>query len=210
MGSGTSGHLAHLQKHHSAEWTHILEAGEVKTSVTMIADALSAKRDLSVPALGGKERDELHRLVALWISKCGRPQLIVEDAELRTLLSRILELCRARLRYTLPCADTVGSQLKLLGSEGKVLGRDFILRLLNSGVKPSITGDLWSEGGMGLFGIYAHGITDSWDVMEKALIGLVACEKERHTADNIKKWTTEALLGIGLSPDELLQAEVDE
>ena len=70
--------------------------------MTMIADALSAKRDLSVPALGGKERDELHRLVALWISKCGRPQLIVEDAELRTLLSRILELCRARLRYTLP------------------------------------------------------------------------------------------------------------
>ena len=46
--------------------------------------------------------------------------------------------------------------------------------------------------------------------MEKALIGLVACEKERHTADNIKKWTTEALLGIGLSPDELLHAEVDE
>ena len=56
---------------------------------------------------------------------------------------------------------------------------------MKSGVKPSITGDLWSEGGMGLFGIYAHGITDSW-VMEKALIGLVACEKERHTADNIK------------------------
>ena len=76
--------------------------------------------------LPGKERDELHRLVALWISKCWRPQVIVEDAELRTLLSRILELCRARLRYTLPCADTVGSQLKLLGSEGKVLARDFI------------------------------------------------------------------------------------
>ena len=112
--------------------------------------------------LPGKERDELHRhrLVALWISKCGRPQVTVEDAELRTLLSRILELCRARLRYTLPCAETVGSQLKLLGSEGKVLARDFILRLLKSGVKPSITGDLWSEGGMGLFGIYAHGITD--------------------------------------------------
>ena len=29
--------------------------------------------------------------------------------------------------------------------------------------------------GMSLFGIFAHGITESW-IMEKALIGLVACE----------------------------------
>ena len=56
-------------------------------------------------------------------------------------------------------------------------------RLLKSGVKPSISGDLWSENGMGLFGIYAHGFTETW-VMEKALIGLVACETKRHNADN--------------------------
>ena len=30
--------------------------------------------------------------------------------------------------------------------EGKALGRDFIVRLIKSGVKPSISGDLWSEG----------------------------------------------------------------
>ena len=41
--------------------------------------------------------------------------------------------------------------------------------------QPSISGDLWSDNGMGLFGIYAHGITETW-VMEKALIGLVACD----------------------------------
>ena len=77
-------------------------------------------------------------------------------------------------------------------------GRDFLVRLIKSGVKPSISGDLWSDSGMGLFGIFAHGITDTW-VMEKALIGLVACEKERHTADNITRWTTEALEAIGLT-----------
>ena len=72
---------------------------------------------------------------------------------------------------------------------------------------------------MGLFGIFAHGITETWK-MEKALIGLVACASEvrrassdhrvctiactylvllvipccdaraqRHTSDNIVKWT---------------------
>ena len=65
----------------------------------------------------------------------------------------------------------------MLGLEGKALGRDFVVRLLKSGVRPSISGDLWSEGGMGLFGIYAHGITETF-VMEKALIGLVACSDE--------------------------------
>ena len=57
---------------------------------------------------------------------------------------------------------------------------------------------------MGLLGIYAHGITETW-VMEKALIGLVACEKERHTAENIKKWTDQALVDIGLTPVLLQQ-----
>ena len=55
----------------------------------------------------------------------------------------------------------------------------------------------------GLFGIYAHGITETW-VMEKALIGLVACESERHTAPNIKKWTEEALKDMGLTTAQLV------
>ena len=104
----------------------------------------------------------------------------------------------------LPCRETVKTHLSLLGAEGKALGRDFIVRLIKSGVKPTISGDLWSDGGMGLFGIYAHGISESW-VMEKALIGLVACETERHTAENITKWTKDALLGIGLKAGDLLK-----
>ena len=68
----------------------------------MINDALAAKIDVSKPALGEKETAELNRLVALWVAKCGRPKLIVEDKELNTLVARMLELCKARLRYSLP------------------------------------------------------------------------------------------------------------
>ena len=52
------------------------------------------------------------------------------------------------------------------------------LRRQGCSVKVSISGDLWSDNGMGLFGIYALGITETWAV-EKALIGLVACESDR-------------------------------
>ena len=48
----------------------------------------------------------------------------------------------------------------------------------------------------------ARGITGTW-VMEKALIGLVACESESHTAANISKWTKEALEQIGLTKEGL-------
>ena len=202
-GTGTSGHRGHLLSEHAEEWKHIQATGQVKTTVEMIAAAFAAKTDETKPAVGQEESAELNRLVALWITKCGRPQAIVEDAELRTLLARILELCKSRLRYELPNRKTVRNEISLLGHEGKALGRDFLVRLIKSGVKPSISGDLWSEGGMGLFGIFAHGITETW-VMEKALIGLVACEKERHTAINITKWTDEALAAIGLSAEGLL------
>ena len=92
--------------------------------------------------------------------------MIVEDKQLQNLRSRILELCRARLRYELPCRNTVGNDITLLGKEGKVIARDFLVRLIKSGVKPTISVALWSEGDMGLFGIYAHGITETW-VLEK-------------------------------------------
>ena len=40
---------------------------------------------------------------------------IVADAELRTLLARILELCKARLRYMyeLPCEETINTKLSI-------------------------------------------------------------------------------------------------
>ena len=68
--------------------------------------------------------------------------MIVEDKQLQNLRSRILELCRARLRYELPCRNTVGNDITLLGKEGKVIARDFLVRLIKSGVKPTISVDL--------------------------------------------------------------------
>ena len=54
-----------------------------------------------------------------------------------------------------------------------------------------------------------RGMTESWE-MEKALIALVACASERHTAVNIKKWTDEALKDMGLVAAKLLEEDDDE
>ena len=152
-GTGTSGHIRHLERQHPEDWLSIKRRGEPTTRTQRaIDDAMAAVKDKSMPRIDESGKHALDRLVARWIAKCGRPQCIAEDKELQEVLSRMLELCKARLRYELPCETTVRRQLQLLGAEGKAIARDFLVRCLASGVKISITGDLWSENGMGLFG----------------------------------------------------------
>lgn len=83
------------------------------------------------------------------------------------------------------------------------VGRNFIAELLQSGVRPCISGDLWSDSGMGLFGIYAHGVTADFE-LKQCLIALHACESERHTAANIRRWTIDALQILGITAKEMV------
>jgi hypothetical protein len=87
-GTGTSGHIRHLEAEHAADWLHIKITGEKKSSTQMIADALAAKVDVSKPPLGTNESNELDRLAARWVAKCGRPIAITEDNELREYIAR--------------------------------------------------------------------------------------------------------------------------
>ena len=77
------------------------------TTTAMIESALKAKVDETKPALNEEDTNEFHRLVALWVAKCEWPQVIVENAELNTLLARMPDLCKSRHRYALPCSETV-------------------------------------------------------------------------------------------------------
>ena len=47
--------------------------------------------------------------------------------------------------YRLSCRQTLNHHLAQLGAEGKAAARIFCRRLLKSGEKISITGDLWSD-----------------------------------------------------------------
>ena len=81
-GTGTSGEIRHLEKEHEAEWLHIKQTGERKSSSQMIEDALAAQKNQSLPALGQQESNELDRLVARWLAKCTRRHHSNEDLAL--------------------------------------------------------------------------------------------------------------------------------
>ena len=218
-GTGTSGIWGHVNNCHAKEHALAKRSGNVSMT-TCIADSLAACADKTKDALARDESSQLHHFAALWIAKCGRSEQIVDDPELQMLISSILQKCKSKYRYRLPCRQTLNHHLSQLGAEGKAAARVFCRQLLESGVKISITGDLWSDSGMGLFGMYAHGIVEesvevngeevvTWTV-RKVLIGLVPCAAERHTNVQIVSWTQKALSDIGPTYSALTRQEGQE
>ena len=83
-GTGTSGHIRHLEQKHQEDWLNIRRRGEPTTRTQQaIDDAMAAVKDTSIPRIDDSGKNELDRLVARWMAKCGRPQHIAEDKELQ-------------------------------------------------------------------------------------------------------------------------------
>ena len=116
-------------------WLEIKRVGEYKPNRSIITDAIMATGDQTRPYLPENECNELNRLTARWVAKCGRPQAIVNDEELQQLVSRMLELCKAKMRYYLPAEITVARHLQLLGAEGRAAAKEFLVRCLSSGLQ---------------------------------------------------------------------------
>lgn len=93
-GTGTSGKRQHLERVHPAEWQHILMTGERKSTAQTISEAMASIVDISKPPLPQSLGNELDRLAARWIARCGRPQIIVDDKELNELIAHILNKCQ--------------------------------------------------------------------------------------------------------------------
>ena len=71
-------------------------------------------------------------------------------------------------------------------------------RCLRGGTKLSLSGDLWSADGIGLFAIFGHYINEEFQLCSR-LLGLVSCGGEHHTGDYVKDKTEEVLLNLGIA-----------
>ncbi|KAK3259932.1 hypothetical protein CYMTET_31094 [Cymbomonas tetramitiformis] len=59
-----------------------------------------------------------------------------------------------------------------------------VKNLLAEGILPSIAGDIWSEGGLAIFGILIYWLTADGEYMER-LLAAISSSVVRHTADEI-------------------------
>lgn len=79
-----------------------------------------------------------------------------------------------------------------MSAEGQLRVKEFMSDLLLDGLKPSISGDIWSDRGCSLMGVLGYGIDRQW-VMREWLLAATPFAATRHTGDAIDQITVDAL-----------------
>ncbi|KAK3288071.1 hypothetical protein CYMTET_4441 [Cymbomonas tetramitiformis] len=167
------------------------------TDVSTCSTAPSPKAgtlEAMLPPVSKERRDELHKKFALWIVRNNRPLKIGEsDPELRDIFDFIFQG-----GYTPPTYKLVTQYILELSVEGRQKVKAELLLLISQGVLPSIAGDLWSEGGIAIFGILIYWLDENMQYHEK-LLGAIPFGDVRHTGPEIARATKicAANMGVG-------------
>ncbi|KAK3270756.1 hypothetical protein CYMTET_20864 [Cymbomonas tetramitiformis] len=181
----------HLSSCHKDEYCKILATTANEGSSS--EESSQAKLDSLVPQISATKRDELHKLITLWLVRNGRPLTLPErDQEFRDIFK-----CISNGQYVPPNYHTVMHNLLELSVEGKERLVASLKGLLSEGILPSIGGDIWSQGGISIFGILAYWLDEKFEYHEK-LLAAIPVSSVRHTAIELEKATKIACADVGL------------
>lgn len=147
-----------------------------------------------MPLLSPSHRDAIHKAIARWLVKRKRPLSLPEDPEFHDVFKTAM-----RGAYTPPDHKIVLSNVMMLSALGHENLKAINASLREKGIKPAIAGDIWSDRGVSLLGCTHYHVTDEWTIKEFVLAA--SPFSERHTADAIRKKTSDACVRCGLSAD---------
>jgi hypothetical protein len=207
---GTSNYWSHLQARHRHVWLELKqESGQLTGSGTaelkVLQDLITRRHAKSeVDAVFSKLPAEatriLDRVVVDWIIDTDGDQ---NEAELPSF--RHLMRTASNGAYAGCCHKTVAGLVTQSAQHGKDIATRFHQNLLADGIKPTVSGDLWSKNGTALLGLVSHGIlecpagdgTCDW-VMGEVLTGAIPCAKDHHTGDHVDDLSNKAWKAVGL------------
>lgn len=130
---------------------------------------------------------------ALWLVRNKRPLSLGEsDVELRDIFNFIFQG-----GYIPPTYKIVIQKVLELSVEGKKKVKDQLLALAQEGISPCLAGDVWSEGGIAIFGILVYWIDNDGKYMEK-LLGAIPFGDVRHTGVEIERATKRCAADMGI------------
>eukprot|EP00854_Cymbomonas_tetramitiformis_P026457 gene26457-biopygen27397 len=105
--------------------------------------------------------------------------------------------------------STLEALVPQLSVEGKERLKLSLKALKTEGILPSIGGDIWSQGGISIFGILVYWLDESFEVHE-GLLGALPFSSVRHTALELEKATKEACADFGIGEyNALVEDHVD-
>ncbi|KAK3283032.1 hypothetical protein CYMTET_9255 [Cymbomonas tetramitiformis] len=187
----------HLSSCHKNEYCQLIAADSsdiVDLSAHGESEGTQSTIEALVPVITPEKRDELHKLISLWLVRCGRPLSLPEnDQEFRDIF-----YCLTKGQYVPPTAyNLVVQNILKLSVEGKERLVRKLKALLEEGILPSIGGDIWSQGGISIFGIMVYFVDRNFEYNE-LLLAAIPFSDVRHTGPELEKATKVACADVGL------------
>ena len=130
--------------------------------------------------------------LSLWIVRRKRPFSICEDEEFRDVFDNIF-----KGGYIPPCHKLVNQHVLSLSTEGRAKVCSALKDLFDEGISPCIAGDIWSEGGVAIFGILVYWLSADGEYIER-LLGALPFSAVRHTGDELELATKRACASMGI------------
>jgi hypothetical protein len=187
----------HLQLKHPNTWQELkglLDPGAaVDGGVVASIGAMSSQKTLMAPKMSDARKKECDRACARWLIKSSRPLTLPErDHPFR-------EFIKILTAGAWDCPDYYNMKTEVLkmSAQGQLRVKEWVSGMLIDGVKPSISGDIWSDRGCSLMGICMHGIDRNWK-MHEWLVAATPFGSTRHTGEAIDKITLDALKRSGI------------
>ena len=209
---GTSNYWSHLSCHHRAVWLQLKQGAglltgsgeeELKALSKQLTD-FSNKNSLPDQAvfstLPADATAVLDRVLVDWIIDTDGNLNEGEGASLRHLLS-----VASNHAYSGAGRQKVAGLMTQSAESGRAIATQFHTKLLADGIKPSISGDLWSKKGAALLGLMSHGVVEvprpdgrvDWE-MREVLAGAVPCANEHHTGSHVDELSNAAWKSVGI------------
>jgi hypothetical protein len=138
---------------------------DIKPSGSILDEFKVAREGKAFQTLNQVDKDKLAALWARWILKRDRPFGITQnDTELTEVIEALVNLFGGT--YKLPSQHTIDSEVNKQSRTGLQHAINFVAMLQACGLKPSMGGDIWSDGGVSLLGGLLYGIDKDWNMQE--------------------------------------------
>ncbi|KAK3267068.1 hypothetical protein CYMTET_24352 [Cymbomonas tetramitiformis] len=109
---------------------------------------------------------------------------------------------------TPPSYQSVVDIVLSLSAEGKVKVANALAALREEGISPSIAGDIWSQGGIAIFGILVYWVDTEFKYHER-LVAAIPFSSVRHTRFELEAATKKACASMGIGEyKEILTKEI--
>ena len=189
---GTSAMWKHLQHHHVNEF---LDGKKDQTIGG--GGAASASSQSSIVIISATKRAELNNTCAEWVTESMRPLNITGDPGLKRLLEQATDGA-----YKPPPRDILRGLVLQLGQKGLDRLKSRLKDLIAHKQKVGVATDIWSDGGMALFGAVLYEIDSEWNLNEWLLAADDFSDKA-HTGESIKDLMMDVFKEMGMSADDV-------